>query len=109
MKELFSEANKIEMEVYALLKKVLDPELAVNIVDLGLIYKIQYSDESGIQVEMTLSSKGCPMGDVIMQDVEATLKNKYSDKTITITLVWEPGWNADFVTPEGKKLLGLVS
>ena len=105
--EPFSEANEIELKVYDALKKVIDPEIGINIVDLGLVYKIEYQEEKGIVVEMTLSTKGCPMGDVIFANAESEIKNAIPNVKVTIDLVWEPEWKTDFVTPDGRKALGM--
>jgi len=105
--EVFTEANKIETEVYDILKTVIDPELGINIIDLGLIYKIEYTDENGIQIELTFSSKGCPMGDVIMSSINESIGEKFPDKKLDLVLVWEPKWTSDFVTPAGRKALGM--
>lgn len=105
--EFFSEENMLEMQIYKELKTVIDPELNINIIDLGLIYNIKYNQGSGIEIEMTLSSKGCPMGDAIMQDIEATLNKRFPGKSPKIILVWEPSWSSDFITAEGRKALGI--
>lgn len=105
--ESFVSANSIEIEVYNELKSVIDPEIGVNIIDLGFVYKIEYSEEKGIQIEMTLSAKGCPMGEVITDNIHAILNKKFPDKKLNIQLVWEPAWSSDFVTPDGKKELGI--
>ena len=105
--ELFSEDNKIEIEIIHNLKEIIDPEIAINIVDLGLIYKANHSN-SHITITMTLSSKGCPMGDMIMNQIENTLKRYYSKCTIQIDLVWEPAWNRDFISKAGRKQLGII-
>ena len=106
--EQFSNASKIETEIYEALKTVIDPELAVNIVDLGLVYKIEASEEKGIEIDVTLSTKGCPMGDVIIGDIESTLKRNFPAMKQTINLVWEPAWCTDFVTPDGRQALGMA-
>ena len=106
--EIFSEADKIEIEIYNILKTVIDPELGVNIVDLGLIYKIGYNNETGIKIEMTLSTKGCPMGDVIMDNAKSVVEKKFPNKKLDLILVWEPAWSPDLVTPDGKTVLGLM-
>lgn len=106
--QVYNEENKIEIEVYDSLKRVMDPELGINIVDLGLIYKITYTTENGIHITMTLSTKGCPMSDVIMDQMDSVLSETFPDKKHHIELVWEPVWNTSFVTPEGKKSLGLT-
>jgi len=104
MEEL-NNTNEIEVNVLALLQEVIDPELGINIIDLGLVYEISYSDETGIKILMTLSSKGCPMGDVIMNDIEKVLEAKYPQLKRTIELTWEPAWTTDRVTENGMREL----
>lgn len=95
-----------ENEVLELLKKVVDPELMVNIVDLGLVYGVQKSSKTkAIIISITLTSVGCPMGDVIMQDIENTLFRYYPDYKITVQLVWNPKWSPDMASEEGKLAL----
>lgn len=105
--ELAENTQHIKTEIYNALKKVNDPEVGINIIDLGLIYKIEYSKNNGIAIEMTLSTKGCPMGDVIMNDIETVLNKHFPDSKHNVKLVWEPAWTADRVTADGKKALGL--
>jgi metal-sulfur cluster biosynthetic enzyme len=106
--ENFAEgANTTEMEVYNELKTVIDPEIGINIIDLGFVYKIEYNEEKGIQIEMTLSTKGCPMGDVILDSIQTILNKKFSGKKLNIQLIWEPAWSSDFVTPAGREALGI--
>lgn len=91
-----------EMGIYESLKEVIDPELYVNIVDLGLIYGVFYTKESfSVKIELTLTSKGCPMGDAIVQDVEQTLMRIYPGISVLVVLVWEPSWSMDLVSDEG--------
>lgn len=91
-----------EKDVYETLKEVIDPELIVNIIDLGLIYEINVSENPvTIDLELTLTSKGCPMGDVIIQDIEQSLYRQYPGVVVNIELVWEPAWNMDMVTEDG--------
>ena len=105
--ELLSEENKIEKEVYDKLKTVIDSELCINIVDLGLIYKISYNKETGILVTMTLSSQGCPMGDVIVNQIEHVLTAKFPEIKNEIQIVWEPKWDTSFISIAGKQQLGM--
>lgn len=105
--ELFSEANKVEIEVYDTLKNVIDPELGINIVDMGLVYDILYTKENGIKINMTLSSEGCPMGDVILADVNNILSETFPEIKNNVNLVWEPKWHSGFITPAGKKALNI--
>lgn len=107
--ELYTDNNKVEIEILQVLKKIKDPEIAINIVDLGLIYKIVYTNEiRQIQIVMTLSSKGCPMGELIMSQVKDLTEEHYQGCSVQIDLVWEPLWSADFITPAGKKELGML-
>ena len=96
-------------EINEALREVIDPELNVNIVDLGLIYSIEKNnDEKNIRVEMTLSAPGCPLGDVIMNSAYQAVKRVHEDFEITIDLVWEPQWNPSMVSEEGKRQLNLL-
>jgi metal-sulfur cluster biosynthetic enzyme len=99
------ENNKKELLIYNRLKTVIDPELAINIIDLGLVYKIQYDESTGTLIELTLSSPGCPMGDVIMNEVEEQIRLLFPEKPVEVKLVWEPRWSPDFITPAGKAML----
>lgn len=95
-----------DMQVLNSLKSVIDPELMVNIVDLGMIYYIEVDGLTNlIEVEMTLTSRGCPLGDVIMQHATEVLKAQYPTFSSTINIVWEPTWNPSFITDEGKQQL----
>lgn len=107
MESFIEGANTTEIEVYNELRTVIDPEIGINIIDLGFVYKIEYTEEKGIQIEMTLSTKGCPMGDVILDNIQTTLDKKFPEKKLNIQLVWEPSWSSDFVTPEGRNALGM--
>ncbi len=79
---------------------VIDPEIGINVVDLGLIYSIQLHD-SDILIQMTFTSMGCPDGPQIMQNVHY-ISEKISDKSVKVELVWEPAWNKDMMTQEAK-------
>lgn len=103
---VFSEANKIEIEVYDALKSVIDPEIGINIIDLGLVYKIEYNGENGIYIEMTFSTPGCPMGDAITENIYSVLGEKFPGKKAEVKIVWEPAWSTNFVTPAGRQALG---
>lgn len=94
-----------EQEVQNVLKAVLDPEIGLNIVDLGLVYSINIED-TRIVVNMTLTTSGCPMGDIILNDVYELLRDSYQKHEIQINLVWEPAWDSKMISPEGKAFLG---
>lgn len=90
----------------SVLSMVIDPELMVNIVDLGLVYEARF-DESNklIQVEMTLTTPGCPMGQLLMDSVKEVLTAYYPDYQSEIDLVWSPAWSPDRITEAGKQIL----
>lgn len=89
------------------LRDVLDPELHINIIDLGLVYDIKIDDDQKlIGVTMTLSSSYCPVGESILNAVKNCLEKRYQDYVVTAHLVWEPAWSYDNITDEGKRLLG---
>lgn len=101
------EMNLQEQEIFNLLKAVIDPELMVNIVDLGLVYATRLIDaENRIEIDMTLTSQGCPLGDVITEDVHGVISSKYPDHQVEVNLVWEPEWTLEMLTTEGKEALG---
>ena len=86
---------------------MIDPELEINIIDMGLVYKVDYNVEGKITINLTLSTKNCPMGDVIINNIEACLQRHFTGFKIIINLVWEPQWTRDFLTPTGRKELGI--
>ena len=91
--------------VYSALKDVYDPELPVSIVDLGLIYDTKISGRN-VQIRMTLTTPGCSMGAHIAGQAEAAIKNAGADNVL-IEVIWDPPWNPDMISDEGKKKLGI--
>ena len=100
--------NSEEFKIYEVLKEVIDPEININIVDLGLIYDIVYKKGESISVDMTLSTPACPLGDVIISNAQQTIERFYKDEKVSIQLVWEPTWSPEMVTPEGKEALDML-
>ncbi len=95
-----------EQKVLDILKQVPDPEVEVNIVDLGLIYVVSINDEAKtLEVDMTLSTPGCPVGDSIMQHVQTVLEVNFPGYEVKVNLVWEPQWTPDLITDEGRAQL----
>lgn len=88
------------------LYRVIDPELFVNIIDLGLVYDINFEDDK-IIVTMTLTTPGCPMGDAISNGVENALEADFPEKTPVVNLVFSPPWSVEKLTPEGRDQLGM--
>ena len=86
------------------LKKVIDPELFVNIIDLGLVYAINFSSNL-LEIKMTLSTPHCPLGEAITCRAQHALSDAFPDRKIQVIIVWEPAWNPDMMTEEGRKEL----
>ena len=101
------EILKIEGEIRQHLKTVMDPEVEVNIVDLGLIYRIEYDGESSVDVDMTLSTPSCPLGDAIILNVNEVLKANLGELVFNVQLVWDPPWSPEQMTDEGREILGM--
>jgi metal-sulfur cluster biosynthetic enzyme len=93
-------------QVKLALRKVKDPELNLNIVDLGLVYDIVV-DGADVQIDMTLTSPGCPAGPQIMTDVERALKTLPGVDGVTLNLVWTPFWTPDRIEPRVRAYMGI--
>jgi metal-sulfur cluster biosynthetic enzyme len=94
-----------EAAVRDALRNVIDPELGINIVDLGLVYGVEI-DDSRVRVVMTMTSPACPLGDYLKDLVDSTVKWRVPDvREVEITLVWEPPWNADMMSVDAKRQL----
>ena len=93
-------------QVKLALRKVKDPELNLNIIDLGLVYEIAV-DAGDVNVDMTLTSPGCPAGPQIMGDVERVVKGMPGVASVNINLVWEPFWTPEKIEPRVRAYMGL--
>lgn len=100
--------TELEDRVVEMLKTVYDPEIPVNIYDLGLIYKIDLSDERDLLVDMTLTAPNCPAADFIVEDVRQKLESIEGIRNVTVNLVFEPEWDKDMMTEEAKLELGFM-
>ena len=94
-------------QVKLALRKVKDPELNLNIVDLGLVYDIVADAEGKVDVDMSLTSPGCPAGPQIMGDVERAVKAVSGVANMNINLVWDPMWTPDRIEPRVRAYMGL--
>jgi len=95
-----------EIELLELLKEVIDPEVEINIVDMGLIYKLTYDGEGIVNIDLTFSTPSCPLGDTIMTNIRETINQKYPDFIVSIDLVFEPKWTPAMISDDGRKMLG---
>ena len=93
-------------EVMDALRDVYDPEIPVNVVDLGLIYTVEVED-GDVHVEMTLTAAGCGMGPYIAQQAEWRIAELDEVEDVQVDVVFDPPWNPDMITEDGKRLLGL--
>lgn len=94
--------------VIELLRTVYDPEIPVNIYDLGLIYRIEINENSDeLQVDMTLTAPSCPAADFIVEDVRQKLETISELKRVDVNLVFEPEWTKDLMTEEARLELGI--
>ena len=88
-------------------KNVFDPEIGLNIVDLGLIYDVRVSDNKTVDVDMTLTSPGCPVGPQIIRGVQTYISQAYTDlDAINVRVVWTPMWDPGMMSQEAKDQLG---
>ncbi len=94
-------------EVLKALSKIYDPEIPVNIVDLGLIYDIKIKD-GDVHIKMTLTVPSCPMYMVLEQWVKAAVKEIKGVNNVTVEFVWDPPWTPDRMSPKAKALLGFI-
>ena len=100
-------ATVTQEQVVEALREVFDPEIPVNVYDLGLIYGLEIDDENNIGVTMTLTAAGCGMGPQIAQNAEWRIGEIEGVKEVEVEMVFDPPWTPDLVTEEGKKLLGI--
>ncbi len=99
--------EETKKHIFELLKSVMDPEIELNIVDLGLIYNLEVEDNKKVNIEMTLSTPACPLGDAIVINVKETIKQHYPDYEVNVNLVFDPPWNPSLISEEGKAKLGM--
>ena len=98
---------KIKEKVIAEIKKVYDPEIPVNIYDLGLIYSIEIRNENEVFIEMTLTSPNCPVADSLPKMVKENISSIKEIKKVDLKLVWSPPWTKDMMSEEAKLELNL--
>lgn len=95
-----------EDQVRAALRRVKDPELNLNIVDLGLVYEIEVTDGKDVHVEMTLTSPGCPSGPEIMSETQRVIESLEGVGNVDVELVWTPYWTPERIDPRLRAFLG---
>ncbi len=93
--------------IYEILKEVMDPEVELNIVDLGLIYNLDFDGDKRVNIVMTLSTPACPLGDAIILNVKESIKKHYPEFDVNVNLVFDPPWTPNMISDEGKAILGM--
>ena len=101
-----SNAQVSQEQVYTALKKCMDPEIPVNVVDLGLIYGIKINEENNIDIEMTMTTRGCPLHDTLVSDVKRYVGKIDGVKNVNVSIVWDPPWSMEKMSPSVRENLG---
>ena len=102
------EILQVEKDIVATLKNIYDPEIPVNIYDLGLIYEIDYTPDGTATIRMTLTAPNCPAADFILEDVRMKVEAVDGVNNVEVNLVFEPEWDKDMMTEEAKLELGFL-
>ena len=106
--ELENEYLRIEEDIVAALRTVSDPEIPVNVYDLGLIYCVELTDEMFVTITMTLTAPNCPAADFILEDVRMKVEDVPGVSGVEIQLTFEPEWNKDMMSEEAMLELGFL-
>ena len=93
-------------QVFSELRKCMDPEVPVNVVDLGLIYGVNVSDKNNVDIKMTMTTRGCPMHDTLVSDVKRYLNNLDGIGSVNVEIVWDPPWSIEKMNPAVREKLG---
>lgn len=108
MRFWYMERIELEEKIVEMIKTVYDPEIPVNIYDLGLIYRIEVKDDNSVDIDMTLTAPNCPAADFMMEDVRMKVEGIEGIGAVNLNLVFEPEWSQDLMTEEAKLELGLL-
>jgi FeS assembly SUF system protein len=98
----------LESEILKALKSIYDPEIPVNIYDLGLIYDIDVDDEKNVDIKMTLTAPNCPIADDLVNEVRDKVAEVAGTKRVFVDLVFEPAWDKSMMSEEAKLELGFL-
>lgn len=108
IRRMKNEFLQTEEAIVAMLKTVYDPEIPVNVYDLGLIYKIDVDDEKNVKIDMTLTAPNCPAADFLLEDIRMKVASIDDVKNVEVNLVFEPEWDKDMMSEEAKLELGFL-
>ena len=99
---------KVEKDIVLTLKNIYDPEIPLNIYDLGLIYEIDYTPDGVATIRMTLTAPNCPMADILLEDVNTQVAKIEGVKEVNVILTFEPAWDKSMISEAGLLDLGLL-
>jgi len=102
------EKEKLEAQIIEMIKTCYDPEIPVNIYELGLIYDIHIDDSYQVHIKMTLTSPGCPVAGTLPGEVQEKVKSIPEIKNVVVEVVWDPPWSPDMMSEEAKLELGFM-
>ncbi len=102
------EKEKLEAQIIEIIKTCYDPEIPVNIYELGLIYDIHIDDSNQVHIKMTLTSPGCPVAGTLPGEVQEKVKSIPEIKKVVVEVVWDPPWSPDMMSEEAKLELGFM-
>ena len=102
-----SEKKLVDEDVIKCVKTVVDPEIPVNLYDLGLIYKINISLDNEVKIEMTLTNPNCPVAGMMPENVGKSIEKLENLNSVEVSLVWEPKWHKDLMSEEAKLALDI--
>ena len=106
--ELIILKKKVEQKIINVLKAIFDPEIPVDVYELGLIYEIKIDDEINVGIEMTLTSPNCPVAESMPKEVEDKVAEVYGVKSSKVNIVFDPPWDKDMMSEEAKLDLGMI-
>ena len=98
---------RLERDIIMALRQVYDPEIPVNVYDLGLIYEVRVDEDHNVYIQMTLTAPNCPMADYVVEQVRATVADVPGVVSVRVDLVWEPVWDKSRMSEEALVELGL--
>ncbi|HET6799480.1 MAG TPA: iron-sulfur cluster assembly protein, partial [Nitrososphaeraceae archaeon] len=101
-----SAQNVTEDQVYSALRKCMDPEIPVNVVDLGLVYGVDVKPKNNVDIKMTMTTRGCPLHDTLVSDVKRYVSKIDGVGNINVEIVWDPPWSIEKMDPAAREKLG---
>ena len=107
-RQVHMEKIELEEKIVEMIKTVYDPEIPVNVYDLGLIYRIELKEDNSVDIDMTLTAPNCPAADFMMEDVRMKVESIQGITAVNLNLVFEPEWSQELMTEEAKLELGLL-